>query len=98
MGEYSLACSGGPETRINSHLGVALGNKSPSHALGGSCCPLGTRCGEKLANSALSDWDIALNLKGDIFRASRPQNASSLHRCNILMAHYEFSTIIASRC
>ena len=28
-GKYSLACSGGPGARANSHLDVALGNKSP---------------------------------------------------------------------
>ena len=48
--------------RANSHLDVALGNKSPPRALGCSCHPLGKSGGEKLANSAVDDWDMA-NLK-----------------------------------
>ena len=97
-GEYSLACSRGPGARANTHLDEALGNKSPSHALGGSCCPLGPRCGERLTSSVLGDWDIAPSLKGDVSRASRPQNASSWHLCDFPMAHYEFCPITASRC
>ena len=69
--KYSLTCTCGPRARAHSHLDMALGNKSPLHALGGSCFPLGKRVGEKLANSALGDWDMAPNLKGGISRASR---------------------------
>ena len=62
--------------RANSHLDVALGNQSLPNVLGGSCCPLELRVGEKLTNSALGDalgdWDMAPSLKGDIPRASRP--------------------------
>ena len=82
----------------NSHLDTALGNKSPAHVLGGSCCPLGPRGGEKLTNSALGDWDVTSSLKGDIFRASRPQNDSSWHFVISLCSHYEFSPVIAGRC
>ena len=84
--------------RVNSHLDVALGNKSPPHTLGDSCCPLGPRGGEKLTNSALGDWDIAPSLKGDISRPSRPRNAFSWHLCDFPMAHYEFSPVIVNRC
>ena len=89
--EYFLSCSTGPGARANSHLDVALGNKSLSHVLGGSCCPLGPRGGEKLTNSALGDWDVTSSLKGDIPRANKPHNASSWHLCDLPMAHYEFS-------
>ena len=58
--------------------------RTPRYALGGSCCPLGTRAGEKLANSALGDWDRAPSLKGDILRARRPQHASLWHLCGTL--------------
>ena len=85
-GKYSLFCSWGPEAKANYHLDLAVGNNPPPHALGGSCCLLGARGGEKLANSALGDWDMALNLKGNISRASRLWNAPSWHLCNILMS------------
>ena len=84
--------------RANSHLDMALGNKITPHVLGGSYCPLETKGGEKFANGALGDWDKAPNLKSDIPRASRPRNASLWHICVVLMAHYEFSTVVASRC
>ena len=69
--EYSVAYSGGPGARANSHSDVAWGSQSLPHALGGSCCPLGPRGGEKLTNSALGDWDMAPDLKGGTSRASR---------------------------
>ena len=70
--EYSLACSRGLRARANSHLDVALGNKRPLLALGGSCCSLGPRGREKLTNNVLGDWDMAPSLKGGTSRASRP--------------------------
>ena len=50
--------------RANSHLNVALGNKSPPHGLGGSCCPLGPSGGEKLTNSAqvIGTWPPILKV------------------------------------
>ena len=41
---------------------------------------------------------MVLSPKGDISRASRPQNASSWHLYDLPMAHYEFSPVIANRC
>ena len=83
--------------QTNGNLDVASVDKGPPHVLGGSCCPLGTRGGEKLANSALSDWDMAPNIAGNITRASRPRNTSPWHLCDIFIAHNEFSTVVAGR-
>ena len=41
MGEYSPACSGGPGARANRHMDMALGNKSPLHALVALVTPWG---------------------------------------------------------
>ena len=59
---------------------------------------LGAKGGKKLENIALGGWDMAPNVKGDIHRANRLQNAFSWHLCDTPMPHYEFSTVAASRC
>ena len=84
--------------RVNSHLDVALGNKSPPHTLGDSCCPLGPRGGEKLTKIAMGDGDIAPSLKGDVPRTGSPRNASSWHLCDFPVACYESSSVIARGC
>ena len=87
-GEYSLPFLARHGAKANSHLDVAMGNKSPSHGLGGSCCPLGTRDGEKLANGALGDWGLApslffLRLYLFIFRQRRRwgEREGEKHQC-----------------
>ena len=84
--------------RANSHLDVALESKrltpSPYMHWVALVAPWGQGVERNLQ---IVPWVIE-TWPPDIPRVSRPPNALSQHLCDIRKAHYEFSTVVTSRC